>query len=1071
MCDLFSSAADECEKDKQGSGLEDERTNENKNIALLTWPPTMAEDDENDAMSLFDIAWEDVLYVKLFPLLSLKDKFNLRCCSKLTKSFVDHGFRRMREVNLSGNNSPTVAVAFEVLARNCRNVRVLNLARCHWIDDSNLFPFLQDNHRLSKINISDCPKVTTRSMQPVIIACKQLTTLKLAHCHWLTIGAIEALTLHHTKIQELDVSYCATLNERCISVFLLNCRTLRTLSLANVPAVTDNLLFAIAKHSKLIKHLNLIGCYMITDRGIGALALCCKELESLMVRECPHVTERSLALIRGRVFIDRPRLFQPDMNMVPNMGIPRLYLQSRKAVRCDVCLKMASKQSSEIVCRICSANTSLARAIYIFSISGGQLDDGSKTIADNIAEFADVTINNDDEHSQYLCPGCFKAFNKAVKLRQQIRDAESAMLSVLQSIEMQGSVVEYELEYLEEFRDQVSGTVVPKELMHQSALADVRSDVEALSEGEDDLLAKQMTLQLSEEELDTLEVDPVEQGRFVFEMPSDELIARRIVFTEFEYLEIHGERCCGCPHIAATHDELVEHAGEKHSQNYYADSSYTCPTCYNKFPTEEALSKHIQYYSYNDVFLCTVCQKAFNFHSHLMLHRTQHHEEAELAVVEQTDVSIKLEHDEAGADKNPAAKRCRKTESTELTVLPDARFIKEVHERPDYREYQLIGERCCSCGVLQDSMEAHVAEMHLPGGNTRAMKGGLPYCTVCRRRFSSEREKLLHEEQRRTVNQIYECRTCGKIFRRRLMLMRHLVKHAKETKVEVPSAATENATVSVPAAPAEASAKVATMAAPKKQLVCYCCCFTRCQQEYNTEKELLSHALEAHNGRRKENEILSKAQHPDRYSGSLFCPICLRVFESARKLAQHRLYKAQAEKNRCHHCGRCFIKPHALREHQEREHLDLPPEHACDICGKHFLNRTTLLHHHSVHGPFKKIPCAAENCDIVFRDERLMRRHFRNVHAEHTPYECPHCQKKYRSKEALDIHVRCHTGDRPFPCRHDGCTRRFSHGTDRLRHERAAHTGERPHKCPSCGATFIRRRELRIHFNRQHKET
>ncbi|XP_058056603.1 zinc finger protein 888-like [Anopheles bellator] len=718
---------------------------------------------------------------------------------------------------------------------------------------------------------------------------------------------------------------------------------------------------------------------------------------------------------------------------------------------------MASRQSSGVVCRICSANTSLTRAIYIFSISGEQLEDGSKTIADNIAEFADVTINNDDEHSPYLCPVCFKAFNNAAQLRQQIRDAESAVLSVLQSIEMQGSVVEYELEYLDEFRDQISGTVVPKESI-PPVLTDVRSDVEALSEGEDDLLAKQMTLQLSEEEMDTLEGDPLEQGRFVFEMPRDELIARRIVFPEFEYLEIHGERCCGCPHIAATHDELVEHAGEKHSHNYYADSSYTCPTCYTKFPTEEALSKHIHYYSYNDVFLCIVCQKAFNFHSHLMLHRAKHHEEAEMV----------MEHDQEGADKNSAAKRCRKTERAELTVLPDARFIKEIHERPGYKEYQLNGERCCSCGVLQDSMEAHVTEMHLQPGNTRALKGALPYCAICRRRFSSEREKLLHEEQRRTVNQIYECRTCGKIFRRRLMLMRHLVKHAKEVKVEVTSAA-ENATVSE-AAPSEASTKAVTLATATKQLACYCCCFTRCQQEYNTENELLSHALEAHSGRRNENEIMSKKQHPDLYSGSLYCPICLRVFESARKLAQHRLYKARAEKNRCHHCGRCFIKPHALREHQEREHLDLPPQHECEICGKHFQNRTTLLHHQSVHGPFKKIPCAAENCDIVFRDERLMRRHFRNVHAEHTPYECPHCQKKYRAKEALDIHVRCHTGDRPFPCRYDGCQRRFSHGTDRLRHERAAHTGERPHKCPSCGATFIRRRELRIHFNRQHKE-
>ncbi|XP_050078265.1 F-box/LRR-repeat protein 15 [Anopheles maculipalpis] len=290
----------------------------------------MADSDhhnDSDGLSLFDIVWEDVLYVKLFPLLSLKDLFSLRCCSRLAKTFVDNGLRRLREINLSGNNSPQLELAFAVLAENCRNVRVINVARCNWLQDSVLCPLLKFNHKLTKINLSDCLNITPRSMQPIIIGCKQLTTLKLSHCHWLTIGAMEALTLHHTKIQELDISHCAALNERCITVFLLNCRMLQTLSLSNVPAVTDNLLLAIAKHSKFIKNLNLVGCYLITDRGVLAISICCKELESLMVRECPQVTEHSLALLRGRVFIDRPCVYQADMNMVPNMGFPRLFLQ------------------------------------------------------------------------------------------------------------------------------------------------------------------------------------------------------------------------------------------------------------------------------------------------------------------------------------------------------------------------------------------------------------------------------------------------------------------------------------------------------------------------------------------------------------------------------------------------------------------------------------------------------------------------------------------------------------------------------------------------------------------------
>lgn len=289
-------------------------------------------DDTAPELTLFDIAWEDVLFAKLLPLLSLADLFNLRCCSRLSKQLVDGGLRSRRIVNLSGNNSRSVHRAFRVLSRKCRNVRTANLAKCSWLSDGLLAEFLRANTKIRRVNLSDCVNVTPVGLQPIIIECKQLQELKLARCSWLTIGAIEALTLHHSApgahgIVELDISHCVGLNERCISIFLLNMRQLRTLAVAYIPAVTDNLLYSIAKNAKAMRHLNIIGCQLTTDRGVGALSLYCTGLESLMVRDCPGITERSLSLLRGRVFIDRPRNFQQQMNVAPNVALPRLYLQ------------------------------------------------------------------------------------------------------------------------------------------------------------------------------------------------------------------------------------------------------------------------------------------------------------------------------------------------------------------------------------------------------------------------------------------------------------------------------------------------------------------------------------------------------------------------------------------------------------------------------------------------------------------------------------------------------------------------------------------------------------------------
>uniref|UniRef100_A0A1Q3F8T1 Putative f-box/lrr protein drome n=1 Tax=Culex tarsalis TaxID=7177 RepID=A0A1Q3F8T1_CULTA len=282
-------------------------------------------------LTLFDIAWEDVLFAQLLPLLSLSDLFNLRCCSRLSKQLVDGGLRSRRVINLSGNNSRNIDRAFRVLSRKCRNVRTANLAKCSWLSDGLLAEFLRANTKIRQLNLSDCVNVTPVGLHPIIIDCKQLSSLKLARCSWLTIGAMEALTLHHSApeahgIVELDISHCVGLNERCISIFLLNMRQLRTLAVAYIPAVTDNLLYSIAKNAKAMRHLNIIGCQLTTDRGVGALSLYCTELESLMVRDCPCITERSLSLLRGRVFIDRPRNFQ-QLNVAPNVALPRLYLQ------------------------------------------------------------------------------------------------------------------------------------------------------------------------------------------------------------------------------------------------------------------------------------------------------------------------------------------------------------------------------------------------------------------------------------------------------------------------------------------------------------------------------------------------------------------------------------------------------------------------------------------------------------------------------------------------------------------------------------------------------------------------
>jgi len=306
-------------------------------------------------------------------------------------------------------------------------------------------------------------------------------------------------------------------------------------------------------------------------------------------------------------------------------------------------------------------------------------------------------------------------------------------------------------------------------------------------------------------------------------------------------------------------------------------------------------------------------------------------------------------------------------------------------------------------------------------------------CDYCAAKFPNKNLLNYHRKTKHLTK--YACEECGKEFHSQQVLDRHLQTHEGEGED-----------------------------GEGKPFEC-----DLCDYKTNAHNGVALHKRSAHKVDKNNQQIIidDNPFHQDRDSKrfAFVCEKCTRRYKSMKNLTRHQ-----------RNCN--GVPPPAVKPTWRKDAID--GRYYCTFEGCNSKKNWTCSsgvwkHYNAEHADLNDATYGVYQCDLCdkrFPTKTMYNQHRKHKHLSLFEYTCSVCAKRLPSNERLKLHMRQHTGEKPFKC--ELCEYRSATQSAVNQHKMRMHEEQSPlilqrHVCEICGKSFKVKSNLKEHI-RSHSD-